>query len=159
MKLHLLRHAKTEPFSDSGKDLDRVLLKKGIAQAKDMAAFLKNASLNTKTVYCSDAKRTRQTLALIKDDCNFETIHYKSELYLSELSDLLNFVWSLPSEEEIFILGHNNGLSELVTYFTEEFIELSTCEYISIDFSVASWKETSKGNGSISARFHPQALG
>lgn len=54
------------------------------------------------------------------------------------------------------IIGHNNGLSELASYFTEEFIDLSTCEYICITFDIQSWKETSKGNGIISDRFHPK---
>ena len=39
MKLHLLRHCKTETMTPTGKDFDRKLLPKGVAQSKLLAEF------------------------------------------------------------------------------------------------------------------------
>lgn len=158
MKLHLLRHGKTEVFSESGKDFDRALAQKGIQQAEMIGEYLNSISINSIPVFCSDATRTRQTLSQLKKKIEFTDVKYKHELYLAEANELLEFIWNLDSQNDLFIIGHNNGLSDLAGYFTDEFIDLSTCEYICIRFDIDNWKETSKGNGIISDRFHPQAF-
>ena len=75
-------------------------------------------------------------------------------MYLGPLSNYLKIIWGIESNEDILIVGHNLGISDLVSYFTEEFIEMQTAEYICIDFELDSWIETSKGLGTISVRFH-----
>lgn len=160
MNLHILRHAKTEPFSDSGEDFDRVLLKKGVKQAEEMSNFFAEHNVNPQAIYCSDAKRTRQTLSLVKKGLSTENISYHSELYLSSLRRLLDFVWEIDTNlKEVMIVGHNNGLSELISYFTDVFIDLSTCEFVTLEFECESAKETSKGNGKITLQFHPKVSG
>jgi phosphohistidine phosphatase len=156
MKLHLLRHAKTEPFSDSGKDFDRKLMKKGILQAENIAHYFKSKNFHPTHIYCSDAARTRQTIKIVKEGNEFTTVKYLDKLYLAESPQLLSFIWEEKHNEELLIIGHNNGLSDLASYFTGEFIDLSTCEYICISFEISSWEETSKGNGTITERYHPK---
>ncbi len=156
MKLHLLRHAKTEPFSDSGKDFDRKLMQKGILQAENIALYFKSKNFQPAHIYCSDAARTRQTIKIVKEGNEFTTVKYLDKLYLAESPQLLSFIWEQKQNEDLFIIGHNNGLSDLASYFTGEFIDLSTCEYICISFEIDSWEETSKGNGTITERYHPK---
>ena len=158
MKLHLLRHAKTEAASTSGKDFDRALLKKGIEQSKLMNQYLLENKLTISKVFSSDAKRTRQTFSYLKDTFVEKEIIYDNQFYLAENEILLKFINNQTTSEDIFIIGHNNGISDLAEYLTNEFVDLQTCEFISIEFKIEKWNEASQGLGTITERFHPQVL-
>jgi phosphohistidine phosphatase SixA len=68
---------------------------------------------------------------------------------LATREQLLEFIWSIEGNSDILIIGHNDGISSLASYFANEFISLSTAEFVTIDFEVETWKETSEGNGSV----------
>ena len=157
MRLLIQRHAKTDPFSDSGKDFDRKLLKKGINQATELGKFYHENQIDSVHIFCSTAARTRQTAMYIQKGQTFTSkIQFLDALYLSEKEDLLSFLWSQDHNEEILIIGHNNGISDVVSYFVDDYIELKTGEFIQIDFELDSWKETSMGLGRITKRYRPE---
>jgi len=156
MRLHLLRHAKTQAVAASSRDFDRKLLPRGIAQSGVMGDFLKGKLEENIPVYCSTSARTRQTFELVSEKAPLRNVSFSDRLYHASLDTLLDFVWSLPESEEILIIGHNEGISELATYFTEKFISLKTCGYICIEFDAASWKEISRGLGTEAAAFRPE---
>ena len=154
MKLHLIRHGETNLQSESGKDFDRKLHHDGEQQAVHLGEYLKD-KIKVEQVFCSDASRTTRTLELVSENVNLPPVVYNTELYLGPLANYLKLIWKLEGKEEVLIVGHNFGISDLVTYFTEELVEMQTAEYICINFEVDSWKETSKGLGIISARYRP----
>lgn len=157
MRLLIQRHAKTDPFSDSGKDIDRKLLKKGINQASELGKFYYKHQIAPKYIFCSTAARTRQTALYIQKEHTFTSkIQFLDALYLCEKDDLLSFLWSQDHNDEILIIGHNNGISDLASYFVDDYIELKTGEFIQIDFELDSWEETSMGLGKISKRYRPE---
>lgn len=156
MKLHLLRHAKTEKKAISGRDFDRSLMEKGCRQAKEIAKFLENKNWNNTLLFCSEAKRTRETFAEIEKCASFNEVSYKHNLYLAETKELLDFIWKLNSKQDLFILGHNDGLSELASYFSGEEILLKTCAYICIAFEAISSAELSRATGIIVETFRPE---
>lgn len=159
MKLHILRHAKTQAIAPSNKDFDRSLLPKGIAQAEAMGTYL-NEKLSRKiTVYCSSSARTRQTAEIVQSRFEFRDIRFSDALYHADLNSLLNFIWSLDGKEDVLLIGHNEGISDLAGYFTDKFISLKTCGYMCIEFNADSWKETSKGLGQEVASFRPEVKG
>ncbi len=95
MKIHLLRHAKTNSNSESGLDIDRELLPKGVKQASLMSSYLEDKL--AVEVHCSSSKRTRQTFDLVFKD-NLKTIPYgpvvvfevkQSKMTKSPIIDLL----------------------------------------------------------------------
>jgi len=157
MKLYILRHAKTDQNSISGKDFDRKLLKKGLAQSKEMGEYFFKMNFNPTRIYCSSATRTRETLANIQKqhalECN---INYIDSLYLAEKDHLLKFLWSQEGGGTTFIIGHNNGLSDFAAYLIDDFVDLKTCDFLEIEFHSDSWKETSKGSGKIISSYHPE---
>jgi phosphohistidine phosphatase len=156
MKLYLLRHAKTDQFSESGKDFDRKLLEKGKRQANVLALYFKSKSFQPSAIFCSSSARTRQTLSIIKKLVSFDSeIKYVDDLYLCEKEFLLSFLCQQNHKEDIFIIGHNNGISDFAGYLLNDFIDLSTSEFLCIDFQLDSWNEVSKGLGSLCDRFHP----
>jgi len=154
MKLHLIRHGETNIQSESGKDFDRKLHYDGEQQAVQLGGYLKD-KLKVEQVFCSDAARTARTLQLVSEKVELPIVEYKTDLYLSPLANYLKLIWELEGKEPILLVGHNFGISDLVTYFTGELIEMQTAEYICINFELDAWKETSKGLGTISARYRP----
>jgi phosphohistidine phosphatase len=156
VKLHLLRHAKTEKFSSSGKDFDRKLMEKGIRQSTEMFKFLETKSFENTNLYCSAAQRTKETFNLVCSKMKFNQVSFHKELYLARLEELLQFIWNLKSQKDIFIIGHNEGLSELASYLSGSFIHLKTCGYIQLEFECESSEEMSIDCGIICESYRPE---
>lgn len=154
LRLHLLRHAKTEQVSASGKDFDRALMSKGKRQIADLATFFKGLE-NIDNVLCSSAKRTRQTLGALLDSGVSNPI-YTDELYLCSSQQMLKVLWHGNFKGDVLIVGHNFGISDLATYLTDELIDLRTGEYIRISFETDDWMETSRGTGTIEQMYRPE---
>lgn len=156
MKLHILRHAKTQLITPSQKDFDRVLLPKGIEQSKRMGVYL-NEKLSRKiTVYCSTSARTQQTAKIVQEKFEFRDLRLTDQLYHADLMSLLDFIWKLEGKEDILLIGHNDGISDLASYFTDEYIGLQTAGYCCIEFDSETWKNTSKGLGRVVDSFRPK---
>ena len=157
MKLFIQRHAKTDQYSESGKDFDRKLLAKGINQAMELGTYYEQNHVDPRHVFCSTSARTRQTAALIQKNHLFSNkIEFLDTIYLCEKDELLTLLWSLQDQESVLFIGHNNGISDLASYFLDEFVELRTGEFIQIDFELDAWNETSKGLGVVKNRFRPE---
>lgn len=154
MKLHLIRHAKASGYSISGNDFDRKLSGKGIRQATELGQFLKNEIGNC-AVSCSNAARTRQTLAIVGEQNTFSDIKFYDELYLCSKETYLEHMWQYPGKDDLVIFGHNFAISEVASYLTNEIIEMRTSEYVCILFENMTWSETSKGMGRIINQFRP----
>ncbi len=134
MILHFLRHAKTNQLSPSRRDFDRELLPRGYEQLSEFRAFVGQRELSIDHIYCSAAKRTRQTLDEIADLFPKATISFHEELYLASASELLTFLSTKNSSQKYILIGHNEGLSELASYLTNTEIHLKTCGYVQLSF-------------------------
>ncbi len=154
MKLHLLRHAKTNQESDSGIDFDRKLLPKGIRQAELMAEFLK--SVRDIEIHCSTSARTRQTYEIIAHRLPMPNVHFSDELYLSNQLGYLKYINALNTHKDILLIGHNNGISDFAGYLCEDFVDLKTCGYLHLDLKIDHWNELSKGLGTIVHAYRPE---
>lgn len=154
MKLHILRHAETDTYSESGADIDRKLLPKGIEQASDMRSYFEGIE-GIQTIWCSEAYRTRQTAEIVLSE-NHPKPEYYLDLHLAPKQMILQMLWNFNSSGDLLIIGHNFGISDLVRYFSEENIELRTAEYVCIEFDSDSWAESSMGTGAIVDRYRPK---
>jgi phosphohistidine phosphatase len=157
MKLHLLRHAKTSTASTSGKDFDRELSTKGVAQGNLMGAYLKQTA-GIKTVLCSSAARTRQTLDIVTYHKQLSSVGHLKELYLASRDQMLEILWKQIGDNDILLVGHNFGISDLATYLTDTRIELRTSEYVCIEFEGLTWQEISRATGTITAQYRPRVF-
>lgn len=156
MKLHLIRHAKTAPTEFSVKDFERSLLTKGIIQSNVLAYYLSEHSISSKFTWCSDAIRTRETLSILKQVNDLGKIVYSPELYLCDRDIYLELIWKQKGDKDLLFIGHNDGISDLVNYFSGQNIVLKTSEFVSIEFSFDTWKEVSFDTGIITSRFRPE---
>ena len=152
LRLHLLRHAKTEQFSPTGKDFDRYLMKKGLRQREDLKQFFKTIP-DIEHVWCSSAKRTRETLEVL-EGLPAPTFH--DDLYLCSDKTMLKMLWESNADGDILIVGHNFGISDLVNYFCDSDIELRTGQYACISFDCDNWSETFRGTGTIDRLYRPE---
>jgi phosphohistidine phosphatase len=155
MKLHLIRHAKTEQFSPTGKDFDRQLMERGKKQGIELSQFLKNQDFKNAVILCSSAARTRETLAFLVSNFSEKNIVFDKEFYLCSVQTFLDSLWKQNHSKDIVIIGHNFGISDLANYFLDENFEMRTCEYVSISFPFDSWSETSRATGSLALRYRP----
>lgn len=158
MKLFLIRHGEAEGRSLTGKDFDRKLSDRGIQEVNQLCNYLESKVTNQENVaFISSARRTRETSQiLLRKMKNVET-QYDDELYLATLHQLLDFCWKhLTTTENIFLIGHNFGISELASYFLDEEILLPTSAMLTIDFPfLYSLNEVSKGMGIKESFFIP----
>ena len=155
MKLHLLRHGKTQQQSSTGSDYDRELNEKGLAQCKILGEYFKKMDLSCET-WCSSAKRTRQTYSNVAKNLRLDKIVMREDLYLCSRKVLLEALWERSGDDDLLLIGHNYGISDLATYLTDERIELRTGGYVCIEFVDFRWEELSRGLGTISDQYRPK---
>jgi len=158
LTLQLIRHAKTEETSKSGNDFDRKLTEKGIAQANLLGHYIQSYHLERGKILCSAALRTKQTHSIIcqqtSEPCQIE---YQQQLYHASKDELLKAL-STETSNIITIIGHNNGISDLASYCSDEYVSMKTSELITLSFPFDSWDHLSQGTGIISLRYHPEAF-
>lgn len=160
LTLNLIRHAKTKQTSPTGKDYDRELLEKGIAQANVLGIYLQNHHHSLGKIICSSAARTQQTRSIIcqhlTERCNFELTR---ELYLASYQEILRVIESYGKQEQtVTVIGHNEGISDLASYLTGEHISLRTSEMISLAIPFESWDYLSRGTAGIIFPYRPEVF-
>lgn len=156
MKLHLIRHAKTEKESNSGKDFDRKLKSSGEQDALELGLYLKSIEFNPLKTLCSTAMRTRQTQDFLSKNVDLGELTFLDELYLAPEEQMREIINTCRTENELLIIGHNDGISELASYLTGQWMSLPTCAYVCIEFFIDEWKEISKDTGMIIDFYRPQ---
>ena len=156
MKLHLIRHAKTDQMSESGKDFDRKLLPKGVIQANVLGYYLHEQNWSSAVTFCSTAARTKETLTILTNLVFIGKTILSDELYLCDREMYLKIIWNLRHGKELVFIGHNDGISQIASYLLEKDITLKTGGYLCVEFTAKNWSEVSRGTGHLVAEFRPQ---
>lgn len=154
MLLHIIRHGKTNQESPTGSDYDRMLLPKGNAQSDLLGDYVKPSGKCI--AYCSSAKRTVQTFEIANKYWGLKHVNFQEDLYLCSRDHLLKLINNQAHHEELMIVGHNFGISDLVSYLTEDALELRTGEYIALEFDLENWSEVSRGTAIVRDRYRPR---
>jgi phosphohistidine phosphatase len=158
LTLHLIRHAKTHQSSQSGRDFDRELMEKGIAQANLLGSYMQLHHIEPGDILCSAACRTRQTHAIvcrhISEKCPVEI---KEELYHASKERLLEEL-AKQTARTVTIIGHNEGISNFASHLSDERLDMKTCELITLSFAFNDWNLVSGGTGIISLRYRPEVF-
>lgn len=156
IELHLLRHAKTERSSTSGKDFDRKLADKGKRQLLHLNAQINELSLSADIILVSAAKRTRETYSAIQSHFTVP-VHIIEDLYLASHHEILSILAKFNEHNSILVIGHNDGISDLATYLTEQDVQLPTCGYVKIASDLSSFDQLSRSTGMLVTQFFPLA--
>ncbi len=169
--LHLLRHAKTIDGLLHGTDHARFLTPRGVGAAKALAEHLTATNFAVDRVFCSTARRARETYELLAPALHGAAVAFRDRLYLVEASDLLEFIHGLPDKaESVLIIGHNPGLhriavdlckgavdgkAEDLTALKEKFPTGALC---SLQFDIAQWRNVEAGSGTLTGFLRPKTL-
>jgi phosphohistidine phosphatase len=135
LKIFLIRHADTEIHSFSGKDIERVLSKKGIAQCAELKSNIEKYNWQNVDFYVSSSERTKQTFQLIFGDkvCTFD-----NSLYLASAENLLKYINNLNATNSMCIIAHNEGISALATQLTGQRFLMNTASFLELHFDFES---------------------
>lgn len=114
--LELIRHADALPRDPGGSDRDRLLSSIGRRQARMLAERRQARGQYPQRVWCSPAKRARETLDAFGFDFTSVAVE-EATIYEAELDTLLDLVAQIQAlADHAVIVGHNPGLQDLVGY-------------------------------------------
>ena len=172
-RVFILRHAKTEQESASGRDIDRRLVDEGRQAASAIGAYMKRCNFVPDAIVCSAAARTKETVEIVHALTGGGTRPVvRHDLYLAESKKLLSLLRSLDDNlHSILLVGHNPGVAELALALAaspndatgeerhkrlrEKF---STCSLAVIAFTVVHWSKIKPGRGDLIDFMRPKDL-
>lgn len=156
--LQILRHAKTERVQLGQQDFDRKLTERGLNQMADLWANQNNSLRQAQQVLVSSARRTRMTLKQIEQLFVPESILFLNELYLASRNTITKIIEKQDdSVDHILLIGHNDGLSDFVSYLTDTFHDLPTSGYVVLEMEIDSWTHITKGIATVKTQFYSDA--
>ena len=156
--LHLLRHAKSDWDKPGLSDDERPLNARGKRDSKRLAEHLRKHPIKVDLVFCSPARRAKQTLKPIQPVLGAK-VSEEPELYGAGSEELLKLVRRTPRKlDAILLIGHNPGFEELTRALVppEQAPEgLPTCTIATITFDVADWKAAGPRKGNLAGLLTP----
>lgn len=111
-RLILMRHAKTEPWSEGLDDFARALLPRGVTDAQLVADEIKKRGWSPGLILVSTARRARETCSEVAKIIEDERVRPMEALYLSGMRGLHDAVRSAEQESVVMLIGHNPGLHD-----------------------------------------------
>jgi phosphohistidine phosphatase len=148
-KLVLIRHAKAEK-EIVGKDFDRPLKYTGMQDAAFMADRLKEVALIPQLIISSPALRTKTTADIFADNLALPVPQFNQSIYEAGQKSLLKVINQFPNEQDfIALVGHNPGISLILTYLTGELKEVHTSTVAVIEFELDDWAAVSEDLGKL----------
>lgn len=148
LRLHLLRHAEPLLFGSFSSDKERPLSENGLKQCNKLKENL-NTNWDNCTIWCSSAHRTRQTALHVIESNYCDAIIYKNEMYHAPIDVLFHLITHHIGTNELFLIGHNNGITDLLDYLSESNTIMQTGHYVCLEFPLDHWAEVSRSMGNV----------
>ncbi|HVD01491.1 MAG TPA: histidine phosphatase family protein [Candidatus Dormibacteraeota bacterium] len=150
--LHLLRHAKSDWGHPGLSDVERPLNGRGRRDAKALHKYLDKHPIALDAVFCSPARRARETLEAIAPALGGARLVEEAGLYGAAADELLSFVRDLPDElEAVMLVGHNPGLEVVARALVHEGKAFGTCTLATITFEGADWPAAGPRKGRLAS--------
>jgi phosphohistidine phosphatase len=172
-RLMLLRHAKTENDSPSGRDQDRRLDERGRRDAAEIGGWIGQHPPAPDTVLVSPAIRAHQTWEIawraMKHLVPAPQVELLPDLYGADPAQLLLAIRmaSVSDPQRLMVVGHNPGMHELalalagsgdVTGRKALADNLPTSGLAIFDFAVDDWNDVSFRRGKLVLFVSPKLL-
>lgn len=150
--LFLIRHAKSD-WKTGAVDFERPLNKRGKKAAPFMGQKLKEKVITPDMIISSPANRAITTARLIANETGYplDSIKEEQAIYHASSIALLNVVNSLPDDKDnVFLFGHNPGITQFAEYLTGENIgNMPTASIVGVSFMLDNWRTVSKETGML----------
>jgi phosphohistidine phosphatase len=144
--LILLRHAKSSWKDDTLDDFDRPLSNRGKQDSPKMAQRLCERGIQVDLIISSSARRTTDTANIFADILNYNLeIIFDRRLYVASAGHILSVINHLDNKyENVLLVCHNPGITNLVNYLSDSFIEnIPTTGIVGL-LSDRNWKEVNE---------------
>lgn len=152
--LSLLRHAKTERDSATGRDFDRRLTERGQVDAERIGAEISELGLAFDLILCSPAVRAAETA----EHASLSP-RYDQRIYDASAGELLAIVQEVDDQiERLMMVGHNPGFEQLASMLLGTPVEMPTGALIEIELPVDQWSEVGGAEGRIIRFLTPKEL-
>lgn len=159
--LFLLRHAKTEDISVTGKDFDRKLKPSGIKDAKSVAKHLAEKKVRLDLIISSTAVRTTETAEIFAKELNYtgSKIQYEHVIYTGDHTDLFFLITEVDDQyNNVMLVGHNPVITNLYNTLADKFISsFKTSTVACIRFNIKHWNQLIK-EGELHFIINPSEL-
>ncbi len=169
--LHLLRHAKSDWTDTDLSDHQRPLSKRGVSATKAMGEALAAEAFQVDAVFCSTARRAKDTIARIGRHLRKMPTSYHDGLYMAPPEDLLSFIHDAPeSAQSVMLVGHNPATHDLALTLigragpgcrkalAQLRVKYPTGALCSIKFNVKQWRDIAPGGGTLTRFLRPRDL-
>jgi len=153
--LYVLRHAKTERDSGTGRDFDRALTERGWSDAELVGREMTKRGLEIDAVLASPAKRAAQTVEAFARGYGDIVAEWEPGIYNAMVDRLIEIVQATDDEaERLLIVGHNPGFEGLVWSLAGEGAGkvregMPTAAMAAIELPVDNWGEVFEGTGCV----------
>lgn len=158
-RLLVLRHAKAERDSKTGRDFDRPLAKRGWKDAGKVGRAMRERALHPDAIIASPAKRVVETLAALAESYGPLEAEYDRRIYNASPEMLFEAVRQTDDgAQTLLLVGHNPGLHLLLLDLTRDDerglrarIEESfpTSALAAVDIAASSWAEAGPASGAV----------
>jgi phosphohistidine phosphatase len=147
--LTVLRHGLAEPGFGREGDFLRPLSPEGKTQITRLSEALKQRHVHFDLAVCSTAKRTMETKAILSNFIQIASTRLEDQLYEAGLHDLLLVICSTnPECSNLLVIGHNPGLSSLLSYFSgENNLNLMPGMMARMEFFLEEWNLLDRNTG------------
>ena len=165
--LYLLRHAKSSWSEPTLPDEERPLAPRGRRDAKRVAAHVLELGIEPDIVLCSTARRTRETLELLRPALGAtRSVLFEEELYAASAAALLERLRAVPDGVvSVLLIGHNPGLQDLALLLASTGAELAQLEakfptgaLATLVLPNAAWRQLSRGDAALGDFVVPKQL-
>lgn len=159
--LFLMRHGQAENGSRTVSDHLRALTPRGRTECIRQGRRVHPE--NDHRLIASSAIRTIQTAGLIAEVwaesglIHTPTIEIEERGYLAE-PDVWMHLASCSDErfQGLWCIGHNPGISALVTVLTGEYMGLTTADLVHLKLNINRWSDIHSNCGAVAARYAPE---
>lgn len=141
-RLVLMRHADSDNYQPGRLDHHRLLSERGRHDAAEMGKLLHAQGIVLDAIFCSAAKRTRETLALVLENIPFaDEPHYSDALYNARIRDYVTLLSDLPATTQTaMIVGHNPTMASAFEFFSDRFQSFPTAAVAYLEFEIDDWE-------------------
>jgi phosphohistidine phosphatase len=154
--LTLLRHAKAERDSPSGRDFDRALNERGHENSKRMGKEMRRLGLRFDRVLASPARRVVETVEGVGEP----SPQYDERIYNASTGQLFDIIGSVDDGvDRLMVVGHNPGIERLAAQLTANAIdEFPTAALAEIELPIDHWRDVKGASGRLVRFVRPKDL-
>lgn len=158
-RLLVLRHAKAERDSATGKDFDRPLAERGWKDAADVGRSMRERGLHPDAIIASPARRVVETLAALAEGYGPLDADYERRIYNASPQTLLDAIRQADDgTQTLLLVGHNPGLHLLLLDLThgddgglraQIADSFPTATLAAVDLAISSWADAEPASGEL----------